>query len=116
MMDCHEVKKDVKIVDEIMTFFINRGYHNITIQIDRDKKSSVIIFKLPFGEESKKLFQTMTTEINQHSEVEIEECYWQLLGESDSEYELGLLGSIVDNIEFKHCTNESVIKFIRNHY
>ncbi len=112
-MECHEAKKDAKIIDEIVTYLIKHGFDNINIDIKRSKEISTITFKMKHTKQTEEMFTNIVEELNQHQEVEIEEFYWQLLGESDDEYNFSLLGTIVNKVRYYHDIEDSFLEFIR---
>jgi len=112
-MECHEAKKDAKIIDEIITYLIKHGFNNINIDIRRNTEISTITFKMKHTRETEEMFTTIADELNQHQEAEIEEFYWQLLGESDEEYNFGLLGTIVEAVRYYHKGDDSFLEFTR---
>jgi hypothetical protein len=112
-MECHEAKKDAKIIDEIVTFVIKNGFDNINIDINRTSETSTITFKMRHTRRTEEMFTTIVDELNTHQEVEIEEFYWQLLGESDDEYNFSLLGTIVEDVRYYHEGDDSFLEFKR---
>ena len=96
-MSFHEIKKGCKIIDEIVLYIMKNGYRKMDISIDKTGADLKVIIVTDKMEEE--LLNVMDKYINTERELEIEEYGWELMGESDAQSELGLVGLLIDKLE-----------------
>ncbi len=96
-MSLHEVKKGCKILDEVILFLMKNGHLNLDIKINKDEK--VLSLEIKTKKASDSLIKEMDEYINRERELEVEEYGWELMGESDCENGLELIGLLVDKLE-----------------
>lgn len=113
-MSYHELKKDAKIIDEILLYLLKHDYDDVSIHVKRGKEEFQITFKC--GKLSKEIVECMDKYINKERELEVEEYGWELMGESDSQSDLGMVGLLIDKMLVDDSDPEyTVLKLIR-HY
>lgn len=111
-MSIHEYKKDCKIIDEITLFLMKNGYLKLNIDIDFNDDAFVFVIKTTKCDEE--IINTIEEEMNVPREHEIEEYGWELMGESDAQSELGLVGRLIDSVTIDNsCENETSFTFVR---
>lgn len=92
-MSHKEHLKISKIIGEIVVFFLNRGYHDIRLHLQKTPSSDRIIIDL---QEMNPVHEAeFVKKMNQHREQEIETYGWSLLGESGIE----LAGLFIDSVD-----------------
>lgn len=93
----YENKKISKIVDEAITYLLDREASNVDVSIKKEEDKYLIDFtaeNVIINEESlKDLMNYLNTT---HREAEIEEYYWSLAGEGRVSEELALVAIMVD--------------------
>lgn len=107
-------EKNLKIINELMTYLYKLGSKNIQVNLHRnDDKTSFII--------SGELGIIDDRELNRLKEIlsiprqhEVEEYYWHLGGESDTEGELSLVGMMIDNVNISYSNNILKLEIQRN--
>lgn len=95
-MSLHEIKKGCKIIDEITLYLMKHGHLKLDIQIDKAETELVVVIKTNKCEQW--LIDNISNNINLERELEVEEYGWELMGESDAQSELGLVGLLVDQV------------------
>lgn len=95
-MTTHEAKKDCKILDEILLYLMKKHIECFDIHFEyTNQEVSYIIKTKPLDKDT---ISFMKEHINQKRELEIEEYAWELMGESDCQSELNLVGLLIDEI------------------
>ena len=110
-MSLHELKKGCKIVDEIVLYLMKNGHRKLNVNID--KNSDIFLVEITTDKCEDWLIEKIENNINKERELEVEEYGWELMGESDAQSELGLVGLLVDRVEVIQSQNETKFKLIR---
>ena len=107
-------ERNLKIINELMTYLHKLGAKDINVTLQRN--DSCITF-LVWGEinniDSSEL-DDLTTILNTERQHEVEESYWNLGGEGESEGELSLVGMMIDKAEITYSNNTLTFKIYRN--
>lgn len=110
----YENKKISKIVDEILTYLLDKKAKDIKVKIEKNETFTMIqttSTDVNISEnELKKLYNYLNTT---HREVEMEEYYWSLAGEGSFSHELSLVAIMVDIVEIHYEGNELKMDFLR---
>lgn len=105
----HEVKKVMKIIDEILVYICSLKNKKIDVSIDLEKDTIVkFTFKNLPENEIKRL-----KEIKPKREVEFEEYMWELLGETDTQFDLRNLVRLIDSLEIEEKNGNFEVTIIR---
>ncbi|MDF2676644.1 MAG: hypothetical protein K0Q97_949 [Bacillota bacterium] len=93
----HNKKRIVKIVDELIIFLFSINSTNINVNIleNNDEYEITGIGNYNGGHDKK--IEKFVKLLNCPKHEEMEECYWELTGESDVGSELALLGMMIDD-------------------
>ncbi len=106
----HTKKKISRITDELETFCFSIGANDITINIKHNHKDHdfQITVNSDFKEEYRKKVEKLEEILNPLERNAGIELYWELLGESDLDYEvqLGIISQIITSakVEIKENT------------
>ncbi len=109
----HETKKICKIVDELTTLLLKEGSGLIEFKINRLSDRTVISIVDHHTHYSQKEVDDMIECFNVQRQFEVEEYYWQLVGESDNDSELTIVGVMVDHADVKLENGDLHIDLIR---
>ncbi len=97
----HEAKKVSKLVDELLTYFLQ--HFNAAAQITVEPSPDAYRLHLRFTGAGRD--EAVTNELRKRLQVqrqpELEDYYWQLAGEQDDSNELMLVGMMCDRIEVR---------------
>ena len=107
-MALHETKKNVKIIDEMLFYFVEKGFNDVTIDCHFNKIETVLEFTV--CDKDRLLDECIKNDIYVERDAEVEEYGYELMGESDTASELQLVGMLIDSIDIKR--NNDVIKVV----
>ena len=92
----NEIKKITKLVDEVTSLLMRYGSNDINVHIKRDSElSTITIIDYNSGYPDDEI-TSLSDVLNIQRQCEIEEFYWELMGDDSHEDELFLVGSMVD--------------------
>ena len=83
----NEVKKITRLVDEVTSLLMRSGSNDINVRIKRDSELSTITIID---------YNSAYPDDEIQRQCEVEEFYWELMGDDSHEDELFLVGSMVD--------------------
>lgn len=95
----HNKLRITRIVEELMNYFFSLGATNISVNINEDEKKYTIFFKSNCNDCRKEKFDELSRLLKCGKNEEMEEYYWALTGECDSDSELSLVGMMIDESE-----------------
>ncbi len=95
----HNKKRVSKIVDELISYFFKIGSKNIHIDVLEEKKQYVITFSCDTKNIKESDINLLVRCLNTYKSEEMEEYYWELTGECDTDSELSIVGMMIDNFE-----------------
>ncbi len=93
----NEVKKLTKLVDEVTSLLTRSGSNDINVHIKRDDNLSTITIIDYNSSYPAEEIASLSDVLNIQRQCEVEEFYWELMGDDSHEDELFLVGSMVDN-------------------
>ena len=102
-MSFHEIKKDAKIVDEILLYLLKNDHDEVFITFKCTKLSDDII-------------KSMDKYINKERELEMEEYGWELMGESDGQSDLSMVGLLIDKLTIDNSNPDYTVLKLTRHY
>ncbi|MBQ6820737.1 MAG: hypothetical protein IJO26_05525 [Clostridium sp.] len=110
----HIFERNLKIVNELMNYLHNLGAKEINTKINtNDSGTSFTIWGNVIDVPSEEI-DNLTNTLNIERQHEIEESYWYLGGEDDSDGELSLVGVMIDSAEITYVDNILCIKIYRS--
>lgn len=112
-MVAKEAKKISKIIDELLLYFLKKGFMELDMKLKRSKEEIAIIFKIHDLDEC--IINKMQDRIGRKRELEVEEYGWELMGESDCSNELELIGLLIDSFSYIKNDNLYELTFIRKY-
>ena len=93
----NEVKKITKLVDEVTSLLMRNGSNDINVHIKRNSDLStitIIDYDSSYPDDE---IASLNDVLNIQRQYEVEEFYWELMGDDSHEDELFLVGSMVDS-------------------
>ncbi len=109
----HETKKICKIVDELTTLLLQEGRGLVEFKINRLDDKTIISIVDYDTDYSQKEVDDMIECFNVQRQHEVEEFYWQLVGEVDNDSELTIVGVMVDSAEVELRDGNLYIELVR---
>lgn len=110
----YENKKISKIVDEVLTYLLDKDATNIQFFIEKNDDYTIIHStsqNMYLSEEEIKQLKDFLN--STHREAETEEYYWSLAGENRGSNELSLVAIMVDVAEVYYQDKELKMDFLR---
>lgn len=92
----NEVKKITKLVDEVTSLLMRSGSTDIDVHIKRDIDLTTITIIDHNSAYPDDEITSLDDVLNIQRQSEVEEFYWELMGDDSNEDELFLVGSMVD--------------------
>ena len=92
-----KVKKNLKIITELMSFCYHFSAEDITVNIKTIDDTSNITLDAIIKDFTKEDYDNLIQALNIPRQHEVEQYYWHLGGESEFDSELSLVGMMVDN-------------------
>jgi len=89
-------EKSLKIAGELLSYCHKRGADDLHLDINLGAKSSVIEIKARQAELSEHDLSQLTKLLNAPRQREVEQDFWELMGESEDSCELTLIGMLID--------------------
>ncbi len=109
----HEIKKICKIVDEMTTLLLQEDTDAVEFKIN--KLSDRIVISIV--DHNTKYTQTEVDELlaclNVQRQKEVEEYYWQLVGESDDDSEWIIIAAMIDSAKIELKGNDMHMELVR---
>lgn len=110
----NEIKKNGKIIDEIVTFFLKKKHHQLKLDLNYSPEKTIITIFL--GKLTDQEFNLIKECFSQKRDPALEEYGWLLMGESEVSAELNLVGMCVDEFRIERIEEDYVmIELIRYH-
>ena len=109
----NEVKKITKLVDEVTSLLMKSGSNDINVHIKRDvdlTTITIIDHNTSYPDDE---IASLDDVLNIQRQSEVEEFYWELMGDDSHEDELFLVGSMVDNATVNKIGNDLHIVMYR---
>lgn len=111
----HNNQRNIKIVSELMNFCYNNGGKNMTMDVKTEQNKTLIYIKSKIENLSKPTLESSKKLLNAPRCHEIEEYYWNLTGDDDTDSELTLVGMMTDETSITYEDNILEIKVLREH-
>lgn len=111
----HNKLRITRIVEELMNYFFSLGTTNISVNVNEDEKKYRILFRCNCENCTEEKIDDISRLLKCGKNEEMEEYYWTLTGECDSDSELSLVGMMIDDSEINFIPGEGIeITLYRN--
>ena len=96
-------KKSVKILSGMIYCYYNLGIEELDINIKKDSKTIYISLEGFIDHLDKNKIDEMNRMLNVTRQAQVEEYYWELIGENSYKEQLNLIGMVTDEalVEYK---------------
>lgn len=98
----HINQRNIKISDELMNLCYSYGARHINLDIRTIGKETTFLLKSEIIDLPSETIDNLITLMNYPRSHEMEECYWELTGDSDLDSEISLVGIMVDEASIKY--------------
>lgn len=109
----HVNLRNIKLVDELMSFCYKYGAKKIDINIETADNEVIIYLKTYTKKISSETLELANTLLSAPRCHEMEEYYWNLSGDDDTDTELTLVGMMTDEAEIDYNNDLLEIKLKR---
>ncbi len=109
----HEIKKICKIVDEMTTLLLKEDTDAVDFKINKLDDRTIISIVDYNTKYTQKEADMLLECFNIQRQREVEEYYWQLVGESDSDSELTIIGVMIDSATIELKDHNMYIELVR---
>ena len=106
-----ENQKICKIINELSLYILENVSGTLNIDVKEFSEETIITFTTDMIDEETKEF--LLSQLSADRSLEIEEYGWELMGEGDSDDDLELIASLVDEVSITEENNKTVITLIR---
>lgn len=102
----HVNQRNIKIIDELMSFSSKLGATKYQIEVERIDKETEIKFKAYIKSIDDKMLNSINKLLSAPRSHEMEEYYWNLQGVDDIDSELTLVGMMADEVKVDYFEGE----------
>lgn len=96
----HERMRIARMTDEMINFLYSIGAKDISIRLKEDEENFMLKFESDYETVAKDKLDTLVETCKSCGKVnEMEEFYWELLGDTDTNSELSLIRMMIDDID-----------------
>ena len=99
----HEIKKIARIVDEIVTHFLySLESSRFELTYSEEEDTFVLAFTFHGVQLTSDAIAHLRKQLKENRQPELEDYYWQLMGETEEDNELMLVSMMVDEAELDY--------------
>ncbi|WP_055665194.1 hypothetical protein [Desnuesiella massiliensis] len=102
----HLKQRNIRIVDELMTFCYKYGTKKIQIDILEEEEYTVFALSAEIHDLDQNVLDNVSKLLNAPRLHEMEEYYWNLTGDNDTDSELALVGMMTDEVFVNYMENK----------
>lgn len=104
---------DSKIIKQLSLFLMLHGIKDFTLEFHSNNKGVNFVIKMKSIKQD--IIDLMVEKIGRQREIEVEVYGWELMGDTDLNNELDILGSLIDRIEVRQLEDYTEITLIRDY-
>ena len=112
----YHFEKSLKIINELMTYIHKLGATDINVNFKKENSTTIFLVWGKINSITNDELNNLNMILNTHRQHEVEEYYWHLGGEEESDEELALVGMMIDTAEIDYSNNILTLKIYRNDY
>lgn len=109
----HEKQRISLIANELINFFFKIGSTDISIQIKEMENEFVIDLNCNYLPEKRTKIDDFIHWIQSPRQVAMEEYYWELLGSSDLDTEISIIGMMVESTDIRFDENSISVTLVK---
>ena len=108
-----KTEKNLKIVNELITYFHTFGNSNVHIDLSSDGNTSYFTISGEVESISQKELDNLNSILSIPRQHEVEQYYWNLGGECEFDSELSLVGMMINKAKVTYIDNILTIRLVR---
>jgi hypothetical protein len=109
-----EFEKKMKMASDLLSYCHLQGATEYHLDIKLNSDSSVFVVKANPVNISEEAMELLRKNLNAPRQKEMEQDYWELVGESEEKCEMTLIGMMCDEAETMLYGDELTITVVRN--
>lgn len=94
-----EYRVDAKIIKQISLYLMLHGINNYDLSVQSNTKD--VSFILNIKNMKDEILTDMEDKLSRQRELEVEIYGWELLGDTDTQNQLDVLGSLIDEVKIE---------------
>ncbi len=112
----HRLEKNMKIMEELVSFCTKRGSRDIDLNLNFEKTFSTITVSAKNTKASDEDLRMLKEALFSDRQHEVEECFWNITGEDYFGHELTITGVMIDDatVTYENNVLEIVAKRIED--
>ncbi|QVK17443.1 hypothetical protein KHQ81_11370 [Mycoplasmatota bacterium] len=110
----HRKKRISKITEELINYFFKIGATQIHIDVIEENNQFKVIFQSNIKDIKQDDIDILVKCLNCQKLEEMEEYYWELTGECDTDTELSIVGMMIDDFEVNIKDDQMELIIYRN--
>jgi O-glycosyl hydrolase len=108
-----EYRVDAKIIKQISLYLMLHGINNYNLSVQSNTKD--VSFILNIKNMNDEILTDMKDKLSRQRELEVEIYGWELLGDTDTQNQLDVLGSLIDDVKIEVDGDYTKIIMRRNY-
>lgn len=108
-----EYRVDAKIIKQISLYLMFHGINNYDLSVQSNTKD--VSFILNIKNMKDEILTDMEDKLSRQRELEVEIYGWELLGDTDTQNQLDVLGSLIDEVKVENNGDYTKIIMKRNY-
>lgn len=110
----NEIQKTTKILDELCSLLMGKGSTEIDVKLKLSDICTIIYITDYNTSLTQEEINTLSKFLNIPRQPEVEEYYWGLMGETNNDDEMFLLGSMLDTAQFDLKDGNLYVELVRS--
>ncbi|MFP4478381.1 MAG: hypothetical protein ACLFPM_02985 [Candidatus Izemoplasmatales bacterium] len=106
-MNKREYRVDAKIIKQLSQYLMFHGIKEFSLSFQSSKNEVTFIIESELI--TPEISEYMKDKISRKREIEVEVYGWELLGDTDSQNELDILGALIDEISIRKENNKTTV-------
>lgn len=108
-----KIEKNLRIVNELITYFYKLGTTDVHVDISADESNSYVNISGEIISITPEELDSLAEILNTPRQHEVEQYYWNLGGECEFDCELTLVGMMINTAKISYIDNILKISIIR---
>ncbi|MEA5017577.1 MAG: hypothetical protein VB009_02520 [Erysipelotrichaceae bacterium] len=107
------IRKITRLIDEMSRILLDNNLSKLDIKVLSNQENTEIVFHHFQNSMSLERLKTIDETLNKPRRFELENYYWTLVGETEIDQSLQLVGGMIDKAMIERSENDVIITIIR---
>ncbi len=108
-------RKAIKLASELLGYCFGVGIHHMQMDIDSREDQLTVTVSGTTTKDIQNQIEDLRVQLNTPKETQVEEYYWELMGETVHADELTLVGMIIDKAEVNYHDKHLEIRILKKY-